>query len=84
MHCLQQYDTEDTIASQFRWILFYYFLWDASLIPIRGNPCLKLGGPSLAAFGWWRTVWASILTVYGTMSGMHAIASIYSRRYRTV
>ena len=68
------------IASQFRWILFYYILWDVSLIPIRGNPCFKLGGPSLGAFGWWRrtVVWAPILTVYGAMSGMYAIASIIS------
>jgi len=68
------------IASQFLWIIFYFILWDIALIPIRENPCFKIGGPSVAAFGWWRrtVVWSSILTVYCTLSGMYAIASIIS------
>ncbi|KIM46646.1 hypothetical protein M413DRAFT_440250 [Hebeloma cylindrosporum] len=68
------------IASQFLWTIFYFVLWDLALVPIRENPSFKLGGPSLAAFGWWRrtVVWSSILTVYCTMSGMYAIASIIS------
>ena len=66
------------IASQFLWIIFYFILWDIAFIPIRDNPCFKIGGPSVAAFGWWQrtVVWSSILTGYYTMSGMDAIASI--------
>jgi len=71
---------EKFIASQLLWILFYFILWDAALIPIRGNPCFEKGGPSSAAFGWWRrtVVWATILTIYCTLSGMYTIASIVS------
>jgi len=66
------------IASQFLWIIIYFILWDVAFIPIRDNPCFKIGGPSVAAFGWWQrtVVWSSILTVYYTMSGVDAIASI--------
>jgi len=66
------------IASQFLWILFYFILWDVALIPVRENPCFKIGGPSLAAFGWWRrtVVWSHVLTLYCAMSGMNAITSI--------
>jgi len=66
------------IASQFLWIIFYFILWDVALIPIRDNPCFKIGGPSVAAFGWWQrtVVWSSILTLYYTMSGVYAVSSI--------
>ena len=68
------------IASQFLWIIFYFILWDVALIPIRENPCFKIDGPSLAAFGWWHrtVVWSSILVVYCTLSGVYALASIVS------
>jgi len=67
------------IASQFLWIIFYFILRDIALIPIRENPCFKIGGPSLAAFGWWRRtvpVWSHILTQYSSISGVDVIASI--------
>ena len=68
------------IASQFLWIIFYFILWDIALIPIRENPCFKIGGPSLVAFEWWRrtVVWSSILVIYCTLSGVYALASIVS------
>ncbi|KIM45593.1 hypothetical protein M413DRAFT_24765 [Hebeloma cylindrosporum] len=49
------------IASQFLWIMFYYILWDITLIHIQGNPCYRTGGPSLAGFGWW---WRTTAWVY--------------------
>jgi len=67
------------IASQFLWIIFYFILCqDVALIPIRENPCFKIGGPSLAAFGWWRrtVVWSHIVAAYCALSGMYAITSI--------
>jgi len=66
------------IVSQFLWIIFYFILWDVALIPVRENPCFKMGGPSLAAFGWWRrtVVWSFILALYCTLSGTNAILSI--------
>ena len=66
------------IASQFLWIIFYFILWDVALIPVRGNPCFKIGGPSLTAFGWWRrtVVWSHILTLYCAISGTNATTSI--------
>ena len=69
---------EKFIISQFLWIIFYFIFWDVAMIPIRENPCFKIGGPSLAAFGWWRrtVVWSHIFTVYCALSGMYAIASI--------
>jgi hypothetical protein len=66
------------IASKFLWIIFYYILWDVAMIPVRGNPCFKIGGPSLAAFGWWRrtVVWSHMVTLYCAMSVANAITSI--------
>lgn len=68
------------IASQFLWIIFYGILFDITLIHIQENPCFRKGGPSLAAFGWlWRTtVWVNLVSVYCTMSGVYASASIVS------
>jgi len=66
------------IASQFLWIIFYFIIWDVALILVRGNPCFTMGGPPLAAVGWWwhMVVWSHIVTVYCSMSGLYAIASI--------
>ena len=68
------------IASQFLWILFYYSLFKITIIHIQGNPCFRTGGPSLAAFGWqWRTtVWVFVVSLYCSLSGIYAIASIIS------
>ena len=66
------------IASQFLWIVFYSILSDIAFIPIRENPCFKIGGPSLATFGWWRrtVAWAAIYTIYSPISILYAICSI--------
>ncbi|KIM45592.1 hypothetical protein M413DRAFT_24764 [Hebeloma cylindrosporum] len=68
------------IAFQFLWIIFYGILFDITLIHIQGNPCFSKGGPSLAAFGWWwrTTVWVNIVSLYCTLSGVYASASIVS------
>jgi hypothetical protein len=66
------------IASQFFWFIFYSILGDIALIPIRENPCFKIGGPPLAASEWWRrpVVWAAIYTIYFPISRVYAIYSI--------
>ncbi|KIM38973.1 hypothetical protein M413DRAFT_447332 [Hebeloma cylindrosporum] len=66
------------IASQFLWLIFYYILLDIALSHVQENPCFRIGGPSLAAFGWlWRmTSLVYIVVVYCTMSGVYAAVSI--------
>lgn len=68
------------IASQFLWVVFYFTLFDITLILIRENPCFGTGGPSLAAFGWWwrMTSWLYIVVVYWFLSVLYAAVSIVS------
>jgi hypothetical protein len=68
------------IASQLLWIVFYFILFNVTFILSRENPCFRVGGPSLAAFGWWwrTTSWLFILLLYYSLSGMYATVSIIS------
>ena len=68
------------IASQLRWIIFYSILFDITRIHNQENPCFRTGGPSLAAFGWWwrTTAWVHVVTLYCSMSGLYATASVVS------
>ena len=66
------------IASQMLWIVFYFTLFNVTAIFIRENPCFRVGGPSLAAFGWWwrTTSWLFVFSVYYSVSGVYAALNI--------
>lgn len=68
------------IASQLLWMIYYFILFDVARIHSHQNPCFGIQGPSFTAFGWgWQTtVWVYIVSVYCTMSGLYAAASIVS------
>ena len=68
------------IVSQLLWIVFYFTLFNVTVILAGENPCFRAGGPSLAAFRWWwrTTSWLFIFSLYYAVSGLYATASVVS------